>query len=54
MNINEILRQLYAERDRIDYAIASLESLARSAGETPGEPAPLKSRRPAEKPKESV
>jgi hypothetical protein len=54
MKLNEILRQLYAERDRIDHAIVSLERWAQSGATPLGEPPPLKPRRPAEKPKERV
>ena len=54
MNLKEILRQLYAERDRLDHAIVSLERLSPSSSAPLREPPPLKPRRPAEKPKESV
>jgi hypothetical protein len=54
MDINEILRQLYAERDRIDQALAALESLANSRGTRPEEIPLLKPQFPAKKLKESV
>ena len=54
MNINEILCQLYVERDRIDQALAALGRLARSRGTRLEETPPLKSQLPARKPKQSV